>query len=211
MYLFSRTARISQGGDLEAKLGHAVQLTQRVSEVSGLEVGLYAHQFSAGLGTIVWTAFVPDLATLEAAGDRMTASADLQGFIASGSDSFADGIDDALFEILHGVPEREREINYVSGIASAIAPGKLQSGVTLGTTLAEKSSAISGQDCLFVIGVTGVFGAVGWLTGYADLPSLQAGQHAIFSDPGMLDLIDGEAATTFPPLATTSNIYRRIV
>jgi hypothetical protein len=212
MYLFTRTARLTQGGRVADKIAAAVELTSLVSAASGQAIGLHATEFSPALGTIVWSIFVEDLPTLQAGGDAMLADAAVQDFIAArGGELFADGMDDSLLEILHGVPDGEREINYVAGIESAVGPGKLRQGIGLGIELAEKSSAISGQSCLFVTAMTGVFGGVGWLTGYPDLVSLQDGQHAIFSDPAMLDLIDGPAAEAFPPGGTTSTIYRRIV
>jgi len=212
MYLFSRTARLTQGGRVADKLAGAVELTGLVSKASGLPIGLYGTEFSPALGTIVWSVFVEDLPTLQAAGDAMLADDGVQDFIAAEGESlFADGMDDSLLEVLHGVPDPEREINFVSGIQSAVGPGRLRQGVGLGIELAEKSSAISGETCLFVVAMTGPFGGVGWLTGYPDLVSLQEGQAAIFSDPAMLDLIDGPAAEAFPPQGTTSTIYRRIV
>jgi hypothetical protein len=212
MYLFTRTARLTQGGRVADKIAGAVELTSLVSAASGQPIGLHATEFSPALGTIVWSLFVEDLPTLQAAGDAMIADAAVQDFIASqGGELFADGMDDSVLEILHGAPDVEQEINYVAGIEAAVGPGRLVQGIGLGVELAEKSSAISGRSCLFVTGMTGTFGGVGWLTGYPDLVALQEGQHAIFSDPAMVDLIDGPAAEVFLPGATTSTIYRRIV
>ena len=212
MYLFTRTARLTQGGRVADKVAGAVELTNLVSAASGQPIGLHATEFSPALGTIVWSIFVEDLPTLQAGGDAMLADAAVQDFIADrGNELFADGMDDSLVEVLHGTPDPEREINYVSGIQSAVGPGRLRQGIGLGIELAEKSSAISGQACLFVAAMTGQFGGVGWLTGYPDLMSLQQGERAIFSDPAMLDLIDGPAAEAFPPAGTAATIYRRIV
>ncbi len=211
MYLFSRTARIQQTGRVVDKLAYAAELTGVVSQATGVPIGLHVAQMSPGLGTIVWSIFSEDLAALEAAGDRLAAD-DVQDFIAARGDGvFADGMDDTLFEVLHGTPDPERQVDYVSAVAAQIGPGKIRQGIGLGIELAEKSSAISGQDCFFIAAMSGVFGGVGWLTTYPDITALQDGQRAIFSDPAMLDLIDGPAAETFPPTGTTSTIYRRVV
>ena len=211
MYLFTRTARIAQEGRVVDKLGYAVELTAVVSEATGVPMGLHAAQMSPGVGTVVWSIFSEDLATLEAAGDRLAAD-DIQDFIATrGVGAFVDGMDDTLYEVLHGTPDPDRQVDYVAGVAAQIGPGKIRQGIGLGIELAEKSSAISGQDVFFVSAMSGLFGGVGWLTAYPDITALQEGQRAVFSDPAMLDLIDGPAADTFPSTGTTSTIYRRLV
>ena len=101
MYLFSRTARIQQTGRVVDKLAYAAELTGVVSQAAGVPIGLHVAQMSPGLGTVVWSIFSEDLATLEAAGDRLAAD-EVQDFIAARGDGvFADGMDDTLFEVLH--------------------------------------------------------------------------------------------------------------
>lgn len=211
MFLFTRSARVAQTGRVIDKLTYAAELTALVGAATGVPIGLHAAQMSPGVGSLVWSIFADDLRTLEAAGDRL-AGDDIQDFIASrGQGALADGMDDTLFEVLHGSVNPEVDVQYVSAVASVVGPGALRRGIGLGIELAEKSSAISGQDCMFVAGMSGAFGAVGWLTGYPDITALQEGQRAVFSDPAMLDLIDGPAADTYPAAGTTSTIYRRIV
>lgn len=213
MYLFSRTARLSQGGRLTDKIASAAELTEKVKDVTGLEVGLYAQQFSRGLGTIVWSTFVPDLAALEASDDALAASDEFQDMLEDTSDVFADGMDDALLQVVHGVPDPERPVNYVVAVRSVCAPGNMARGIELGVEIAEKAGAISGQPTLFCTGMTGEFGSVAWLTGYPDIQSLERGEQVTYADPAMIDLVDHDAATAYSndPNVSGTTIYRRLV
>ena len=70
MYLFSRRGRID-GGHTNDALAWATGITAKVNEITDLEVGLWMQSFSPEFGTIVWSTFLADLATLEAAGDKL--------------------------------------------------------------------------------------------------------------------------------------------
>jgi len=53
MYLFSRQARLS-GARLRDSMAWATEVTQRVGQTTGLEVGLWTRVFSPATGTLVW-------------------------------------------------------------------------------------------------------------------------------------------------------------
>jgi hypothetical protein len=213
MYLFTRTARLAQGGRITDRFAGAVELTEAVRRTTGLEVGLHALQFSAGLGTIVWSAIVPDLPTLERANDALMADAAYLDLLEARGGTFADGIDDALWQIVQGVPDPDRSAEYVAVVQTICAPGQMQRGVELGLEIAQKAEAISGQPTWFCLGVTGPFGAVAWLTGYPDAQALQDGEAATYADPAMLDLIDHEAAKAYTsdPQSSGTSVYRRVL
>src|SRR5436190_19102365 len=80
MYLFSRRARLSPGNTREA-MAWATAITEKVNQISGLPVSLFTQVFSPGVGTLVWSTFVPDLATLEAATDKLNTD---DGYISMG-------------------------------------------------------------------------------------------------------------------------------
>jgi len=213
MYLFTRTARLAQGGRITDRFAGAVELAESVRRITGLEVGLHALRFSAGLGTVTWSAMVPDLATLEQADDALMGDDSYLDLLETRSEIFADGIDDMLWQIVHGSPDPERPIDYVAVVQTVCAPGNVARGVEVGVEIAQKAEAISGQPTMFCMGVTGAFGAVSWLTGYPDVQSLQSGESAVYGDPAMIDLIDREAATAYTsdPTMSGTTIYRRIL
>jgi hypothetical protein len=72
MYLFTRSARLGPG-NLQDQLAWSFNITEKVNQISELDVGLWTTVFSPGLGTLVWTANCDDLAILEAPDDKLMA------------------------------------------------------------------------------------------------------------------------------------------
>ena len=66
MYLFSRRARLAPGNTHDS-MAWATSITEKVNQIVSLNTGLFAQTFSPEVGTLVWSTFVPDLATLEPA------------------------------------------------------------------------------------------------------------------------------------------------
>ena len=69
MYLFSRRVRVGAGQTRQA-MEWALGQTEKVNRITGLQVSLFTQVYSPEVGVLVWSSFVPDLATLEAAGNR---------------------------------------------------------------------------------------------------------------------------------------------
>lgn len=181
-------------------------------EITGLDIGLWQLFASPGIGTITWTAFVPDLATLERAGDALIGNDDFVKAIDKGADFFVGGFDDGLAQIIHGGPDPAREINYVTAVTSVCAPGHLSDGIAVGVEIAQKAQDITGTPTLFVIGMTGPYATVGWFTGFANIEQLDREEQAVYADPDFLKLIDGPGSTAYTsdPAASSQVIYRRI-
>ena len=70
MYVFSRHARLALGQTRAARMW-ATEITDRINQVTGLQVALYAQVMSAETDALDWGVMVPDLATLETAMDKL--------------------------------------------------------------------------------------------------------------------------------------------
>jgi hypothetical protein len=211
MYLFTRTARFS-GGNLGDELAWAVAMAERVNTDTDLEVRLWAHAYSPALGTVSWSTFVAELGSLEAANDKLLGDA---GYVAAANKGAAlteGGVDDALYQVVHGEVAPDRELKYVGSIQSACANGMVTRGVELGVELAELSESITGLPTMFVMNMTGVYGGVGWLTGYETIDEYAAAQQALAGDAKFAALVDGEAskAYTDDASASTQVVWRRV-
>ncbi|MCU1453046.1 MAG: hypothetical protein JWN46_1192 [Acidimicrobiales bacterium] len=212
MYLFVRSTRLAPG-DPQEGVAWAVAQTERAVKATGLPISLYAATFSPGLGTISWSTFVPDLATLEAAGDALVADADVQ----KGSEGFAKhtvgGIDDGLAQVIHGEVDPNRVINYVTVVNSVCAGGQIAKAMAVGVDLAIAGEKITDHPTMFLAGVTGPYGAVSWVTGFEDIRALEQGNLALQQDPAWVEKIDKDAADVFAddPAATSQLIFRRLV
>ena len=212
MYLFLRNGRVAPGNDRKA-MEWAVGITEQVNQITGLGVGLYASVFSPEAGTLSWGSFVPDLAALEAAGDKLQADDAFQDNVAKGQKLGMSGLDDTLLQVLHGEPDPAATVQYVSAVQSVCANGNFARGVEVGIEIAKRADAATGTSTLFVLGSTGVYGGVGWLTGYPDIQTLEASQQALNADPKFLEYVDREAGSAYvaDAGATQQRIWRRIV
>ena len=186
MYLFSRRARL---GSLEA-IEWAVTIAGKAREASGNSVELWATTLSPGFGTVSWTSWWADLASLEAGLAKIQVDAGYNELAAQGG-GFIDGVvDDSLFQTLAGDVDPEAANQYVNGVQAACAGGNLARAMTSGIEIAQRAEAITGLPTLFVRSMTGPYGGVGWLTGYPDLAGFESAMDKMAADPGWLTLLD---------------------
>ena len=211
MYLFSRRGRLD-GGHTNEALAWATAITEKVNQISGLEVGLWMQVFSPGFGTLVWSTFLPDLATLEAGGDKLTGDAGYVAMADEGAKYISTGLDDSLFQIVHGDPDPNRAVEYVSAVQAVSASGNAANAVAVGIEIAQKAEAVTGLPTMFCTNMTGSYGGVGWLTGYENVAALDAAGQALNSDPSWVTMIDSKVAGVYAeePALTTQLIYRRV-
>jgi hypothetical protein len=211
MYLFSRRVRIG-GGQTRAAMEWALGQTEKVNKITGLQVSLYAQVFSPEVGAIGWSTFVPDLATLEAAGDKLNVDDDFVSATDKGAALLVGGADDTLGQVLYGSPDPNRKIEYVTTVQAVCATGNLARGLEVGVDLAQRVEKITGIPSLFLADVTGTYGGVGWASGYESIQALEAAQQKLAADEGWAKHVDKEVKGTYAdePSMTTQLIFRRL-
>jgi hypothetical protein len=212
MYLFSRQGRLS-GARFRDSVAWATEAAQRVSQTTGLEVGLWSRMFSPGVGTLVWATFVPDLATMEAANDKLMVDDGINSLFEKGNDFIIPGtMDDALATVISGTPDPNRAVEYVATVEATIHTGKGADGIELGVEIAQRAERVMGLPSMFVANQTGNYGSVAWITGFADVAELERAQTALNSDESFVEFIDKKAKGVYndTPGAATQLIYRRI-
>lgn len=210
MYLFSRRARLKPGADADS-VAWAASICPKVQEVTGSEVQLWATTWSAGFGTLSWTGWFSDLASLEAMGDELQADAGYNDLVSHGVDHLDGMPDDAVLQPIFGEPDPTEEIGYVVGVTAVVAGGNGLRAMTAGVGLAEQSERITGRRTLFVQSLTGPYGGVGWLTGHTSAASIEAALAAMAADEGWLAAIDAtDGCFVADPNLTQSTIYRRL-
>jgi hypothetical protein len=212
MYLFSRRARLVNGGGRDA-LAWATGITETANRITGLPISLFAQVYSPAFGTVSWTAFVPDLTALEAAGDKLAIDDEYADQSDAGAKFTDGGMDDTVFQVVHGEPDPNREVNYVGAVRAVCANGHLARGMAVGVEIAQRAEAITGTPCMFLADTTGVYGGVAWLSGYADVAALEAAQQAEFGNSDFVDFLDREAGPAYAADSslTTQVIHRRLV
>lgn len=207
MYLFGRSTTLSSNDGL----AWAVGITENARRASGLDVELWGQVWSPEFGRVTWTAFAPDLETLAAAGDAMNADAAMNAESARGNEFTVGGLDDALYNVIHGdLDPGAPQAEYVSATSTVCANGKQLEGMTRAVEIAQHAEKITGVPTICIANVTGVYGGVGWISGFPNAAALEASQQAIAADPQFTRLVD-DVASAYSPDATATNalIHRR--
>ena len=213
MYLFSRRARLGGGKPRDSR-AWATSITQRVTQTSGLQVGLWMQTLSPAVGTMVWSTFVPDLATLESGLDKLMGDDGYHELVEQGAQFTIPGsLDDTLGVVIHGQPDPDRHPQYIASVRTTIVAGGLAKGIALGIEIAQRAEQITGAPTAFLAGATGNYGGVSWLTAFADVAELERAQMALNTDAGFIELIDSRAPGVYTdqPGASTQLLYRRVV
>jgi hypothetical protein len=191
----------------------ATGITEKVNQITGLNVSLFALTFSPEVGTLSWSTFVPDLPTLEAANDKLLVDDAYVSMVDDGAKFALGGPDDVLLQIVSGEADPSRQIEYATVVSTTCATGSVVKGIEVGIEIAQRAEKALGTPVLFGTGVTGNYGAVSWLSGYADAASLERSQQALAADAKFAEFVDKGTRGVYAeePTASQQVIWRRIV
>jgi hypothetical protein len=92
--------------------------------------------------------------------------------------------------LIHGAPDPNRQIEYVTTVRTVCANGNLARGMELGVEIAQRAEKITGTPTLFLADVTGTYGGVGWASGHANAQELEATQQKLAADASWAKWID---------------------
>ena len=211
MYLFARSTRLAPGNSRDA-LAWAVNVTQKVNQITELEVTLWTTVFSPGLGTLAWTAAAEDLVQLEAADDKLNVDDSFVALVDQGA-KFSSGqaIDDGVIQLVHADADASAgQPTYASVVQAVVAPDASVRGIEVGVEIAQRAKAITGRPTSFGVGITGPYGAVEWISVVDSVQDLQQANEALAADVSFAQFIDKEAAKLYQAGATVQTAYRRI-
>jgi hypothetical protein len=212
MYLFSRRARLAPG-NTRAAITWATGITEKANQITGLNIGLFAPTFSPAVGTLSWSTFVPDLPTIETANDKLLVDDAYVSMLDAGAKFALGGADDVLMQIVHGAPDPNRQIEYVSTVQTVCATGSLTKGIELGVEIAQRAEKVANTPVLFATAMTGQYGAVSWISAYADAQALEKAQQALGADAKFAEFVDKSVKGVYvdDPSLTQQRILRRVV
>jgi len=211
MYLFSRRARLAPGNTRDA-MTWATGITEKANQITGLNIGLFSSIFSPEVGSLVWSTFVPDMATLEAANDKLLVDEAYVSMLDSGAKFALGGADDTLAQIVHGEVDPNRQVEYVTAVLTVCASGNVVKGMELGVEIAQRAEKTLGAPVLFTTGSTGSYGSVGWFTGYDSVATMERALNALNEDAKFAEFIDKSVKGVYvdDPVISQQSIWRHL-
>jgi hypothetical protein len=208
MYLFTRSWRVDPEHIVKA-LEWAGEITETGRNVSGLQIDAWNTVLSPELGTVVWSAWAESIAQIQQAGDALMADSGYLKAVEKGADYFEGQASDGLAVLVHGdVNLDDNSFEYVGVATASLANGRLQDGMAAGVEIADHVAKVTGDNTLFVVNTTGIFGGVAWITPMADSAAVDAGEAALMADADWLGLLD-RVGSVFNPGAAQA-IFRRL-
>lgn len=208
MYLFTRRTRLA-GGNGMAGVEWAASIGAKVREITGQEIQLWSTVWSPGYGTISWTSWFADLASLEAVGDKLAVDPSYLELANAGAKFTEGGLDDSVLQLIHGEPDPSRPIQYVAGTVVVAAAGNIERSMTAAMEIVQKGEAVTGHSTMLVRPLTGPYGSLGFLTGYENIADLEAAGDAMAADPGWLKMLDATEGCFVEDAAITQTTFYR--
>jgi hypothetical protein len=213
MYLFTRSGRLA-AGNLAQSQAWAINITEKVNHIAEFDVSLWTRVFSAGVGTLTWTAVVEQLAELEDGNAKLMVDSGFASLSDEGAKYLTvDGLDDTLAQIISPVAPPSPSAptpNYANVVQAVVVPGQNVRGIELGLEIAEAATKATGMLTIFTASQTGPWGQVSWVGTCETVQQLQQAQQALAVDPALTQLIVGEASQVYQPGAEQV-CYQRIV
>jgi hypothetical protein len=209
MYLFTRQTRLTPEHAIDG-MEWAVTIAEKVNQITSLNVGVWTPFLSPALGTLSFGAAVESMSDLEDAQAKTLVDPSFQDLVKQGTQITSGGLDDQLAQFIVGGTDDGSNPNYVAVVQSQLANGHFASGVAAGVEIAQKATELSGIQTSFLLGSTGTYGAVAWLSGAETIKALEDGEAATNANPDFVTLVD-RVAGNFLEGITTQAIWRRVV
>ena len=208
MYLFTRQARLAPG-QLRTGVAWAVSITEKVNQITSLNVGVWMPQMSRGLATISWGCAVESLGDLDDADAKLNADPMYLEALEQGATHLTGEVDDLVAQFLFN-PDSSAETSHVAVVQSRISNGNFKKGAEVGVEIAERATKIGGTPTAFLLATTGDYGGCAWITSATSIRQLEAGEQAVNGDSHFIDYVD-KHAECFVEGITTQSIWRRVV
>ena len=206
MYLFSRRAQIASGQDRHA-IAWAVEVGGVASKACGLPIATWASVLSPGVGEIVWSMMAPSMEALHAATLATAASEEFTSRVEAATDLWTGPPTDLVGEILYGGPSPVGPPSLALTIRADALPGRLGTALALGAEIAVLVEQITGSSTMFGRNVTGSFGGVSWISGYASAAAIDEANGKLRADERYLAALD-RVGEQYLPGAQTQLLQR---
>ena len=199
MFIFSRCRTIDPGRGSDAVAG-ATELSRKVETLCDLKFSTWFQQYGPTGPAIRWTARLEHLEEFDQAFERLMASDDYHDVVAEVDELFVGSVLDDLFEVMTGTPPATAT-PITTSVQATAANGHIRSAMHWGADLAERFGRSMDVPTLFVRGLYGSYGSIGWASYFDDMNEVE-GTHAKMAADEMLQAVVDEGAHNCQPGAT---------
>ena len=212
MYLFARSGLLANGRSREAALWVG-SITEKVNQITDLNVTVWRNVFSREINRITWVAAVEDLAQLEAADDKLQADDAFVALVDSGAALTIGAPDDTLGQFVLQSGDPNAPVEYAATVTALVSPGKFARGIELGIEIAQRAEKVTGAPTSLVSGVTGDYSAIEWVTTYENVKALQSSGEKLAQDASFAEFLDKEVPGVYESglSVTQQTCYRKIL
>ena len=207
MYMFSRSRHVNSASVREGVTA-AVEVAGMASTIIGLDVSAWMSFASREVGLITWSGMFDNLDELAAATQKLAESSEYGDWVDAHDSLFEGRAEDALIQLVHGAPDSERAVNFVSATTAVCVNGKLSAAMAAGVEFAELASKITAPPTIFGAYRTGLYGGMIWMSAGETLGELEQGEAALSADPSWVQLLD-QHGPLFGP-GVESSLYQRL-
>jgi hypothetical protein len=188
----------------------AIAITEKVNQITSLNVGLWTPILSPAVGSLSFGCAVETLTDIENGEAKLLADPMYLDAAQRGAELTTGQLDDRAASYVSGGGDIGFNPTHVAVVQSQLANQCLARGVAAGIAIAERATELSGLPTAFLVGTTGGYGDVAWITSAQSLADLEAGEQKTNFDPDFVKMVD-DSADCFLPGVTTQEIWRRIV
>lgn len=211
MYIFTRSARLAPG-NLRDSMAWALNMTEKVNQISEAQFRLWSTVDSPGVGTLSWATTIEDLEVLEATNAKLMADDSYHSLVGQGAKHLSsDALNDGLIRLIVADPDASvADTQFVSVNQAVLAPGHSVRGIEVGVEIAQRAKKTTGRPVSFGASATGKYGTVGWIGYYDSMQQLQKAQEALAADTDFAKYLDKEASHAYQATDSSATWYRRL-
>jgi hypothetical protein len=163
MYIFNRTRLARPDKAIEA-MASSVEVAEKVTEITGLDIHVWQTRFGAPVGTISWSCRLESQAELHTATEKLTVDATYIDMAMSMAGYYEGAAEDTIMRVVSGTPAPAPSKFYVATTAT-MANGKYKDAIAWGVSMQEFTCDALDAPGLFGTAGYGGFADVGWLMG----------------------------------------------
>jgi len=209
MYLFTRQAQLGNAQQTKA-LEWAVGITEKVNQITSMNVGLWSPILSPGVGVLSWGCGAESVGDLEDADAKLLADPMYVDAVEQGAAFITGTVNDRLAQYIEN-PTADPKATHVTVVEAQLRGGALKHGIEIGVEIAQKATKIGGAPTAFLLGSTGAYGGCAWITSATSIRELETAEQKVNGDSKFIALLDKEAPECFVDGTATQSIWRRIV